>query len=367
MSPHLFIVHIATLLSLLIAGLVGASKCTHPTVRKEWRSLSRSDRVDWVSSIKCLANSPHNTGVVPTVNPPDIAAFNTSGSHYDDFVYAHMDLNHRIHLTGLFFPWHRWYLQALEDALRDQCGFRGTMPYWDWTKDAANFRESTLFNDSDPESGLGGFGDPSSHFTVVDGAFSASSSFQPSYPYPHRIRRNFAEFPNMRFLFPIPGFVWDETRPANASFTKAEINRMINGYVGDYTGFQAILEGPVAPHGSVHYMVGGDMAGICPSDAPADCISGPTFAPNDPLFFLHHTMIDRVWYKWQKRHKLNENAFEGGSVQRLENAALFSQYPTGDFPFLSMDSPIPTNGLTPTGNISDVMSTTGGLLCYKYD
>jgi tyrosinase len=47
-------------------------------------------------------------------------------------------------------------------------------------------------------------------------------------------------------------------------------------------------------------------------------------------------MIDRIWFKWQNKHKLNKYAFEGGSVQRFENITVFSQYPTGGPPYLTV-------------------------------
>lgn len=51
-----------------------------------------------------------------------------------DFVYLHIDLNTKFHFTGLFFPWHRWYVHTYEKALSERCGFRGMIPCWDWTK-----------------------------------------------------------------------------------------------------------------------------------------------------------------------------------------------------------------------------------------
>ena len=34
-----------------------------------------------------------------------------------------------------------------------------------------------------------------------------------------------------------------------------------------------------------------DMNGLCPNGTgPPDCISGPKWSPNDPLFFLHHAV-----------------------------------------------------------------------------
>lgn len=70
-----------------------------------------------------------------------------------DIVYLHMDLNtqvlsvfptpqsflidEQIHYTGLFFPWHRYYVQWFENMLVEKCGYKGTTPYWDWTQGAS--------------------------------------------------------------------------------------------------------------------------------------------------------------------------------------------------------------------------------------
>jgi tyrosinase len=51
--------------------------------------------------------------------------------------------------------------------------------------------------------------------------------------------------------------------------------------------FQSNLEGGV--HNGVHRAVGGDMAGSA--------------SPSDPLFFLHHANIDRIWALWQASHR----------------------------------------------------------------
>jgi tyrosinase len=53
-----------------------------------------------------------------------------------------------------------------------------------------------------------------------------------------------------------------------------------------FTPFQRHLE---ALHGTVHNAIGGDMGG------PA--------SPTDPVFFLHHANIDRLWSLWQTSAK----------------------------------------------------------------
>jgi hypothetical protein len=50
--------------------------------------------------------------------------------------------------------------------------------------------------------------------------------------------------------------------------------------------FQLALE--LGPHGSVHIAIGGDM--------------NSASSPTDPLFFLHHANVDRIWYEWQEDH-----------------------------------------------------------------
>lgn len=52
-----------------------------------------------------------------------------------------------------------------------------------------------------------------------------------------------------------------------------------------FTAFQRTLEGAV--HGSVHNAVGGNMA------------TGSS--PSDPLFWLHHANLDRLWAEWQAK------------------------------------------------------------------
>lgn len=95
-----------------------------------------------------------------------------------------------------------------------------------------------MFQDSDPVSGLGGWGDSSKDFEVQDGGFS---NFELSYPAYHTLRRNFT-------LQPLVGdvgspFISNPYADANASFTPAEVSKMVNGFVGDFEGMQAYMEG----------------------------------------------------------------------------------------------------------------------------
>jgi hypothetical protein len=64
--------------------------------------------------------------------------------------------------------------------------------------------------------------------------------------------------------------------------------RVVNAVLAEsgYVAFRSDLE---AIHGGAHNAVGGDMA--------------TARSPNDPLFWLHHANIDRLFAKWQEsRH-----------------------------------------------------------------
>ena len=65
--------------------------------------------------------------------------------------------------------------------------------------------------------------------------------------------------------------------------TKADIDTVNDKKTFD--AFQTALEGP---HGWVHNAVGGTMA--------------TSSSPADPLFWLHHSFVDKIWADWQKTH-----------------------------------------------------------------
>lgn len=55
--------------------------------------------------------------------------------------------------------------------------------------------------------------------------------------------------------------------------------------IADFSTFQFELEGL---HDRVHNAIGGNMSTAA--------------SPSDPLFFLHHANIDRLWAQWQAAH-----------------------------------------------------------------
>jgi len=366
------IVQLAAICLLGLISAVHAGSCQNPSVRREWSAISEAERVEWVDAVKCLTKLPHSDSLVAQVDPALslIPPINTSSSLYDDFVYVHMDQNIKIHFTGLFLPWHRSFLYSFESALKEKCGYKGAHPYWNWTVHADDFIKSPVFSSS-TTSGFGGNGNPDDDLQIAEGDGAFSTDFVRPYPVPHRIRRNITMQPWAANGSPFADQVVDpELNPlkfANTTFTPAAIQALIDGYEGDFEGFQAFFEFFQGAHAAIHSAIGADMFGTCPSNAPPTCVLGPKWSPNDPLFFMHHGMVDKIWYDWQLKHKANFWSYRGGSVQALEDYVDYDQNPNGVAPWLNFSSPVPSSGMFPEYSIYEMMDTTGDTLCYVYE
>ena len=111
--------------------------------RQEWRALQPWEQHEYIAAVLCLSAQP--------------SVFEQGSSRYDDFVYAHVfEGANTAHHSASFLPWHRFFIHAFETALRNECGFRGSLTYWDWTLDADDLADSPVW---DTITGFGGDGD----------------------------------------------------------------------------------------------------------------------------------------------------------------------------------------------------------------
>ena len=53
---------------------------------------------------------------------------NLNTSRYDDFTYAHIHMVVKTHGVAISMPWHRYFIWVWEQALRQECGYRGHLP-----------------------------------------------------------------------------------------------------------------------------------------------------------------------------------------------------------------------------------------------
>ena len=163
------------------------------------------------------------------------------------------------HHTDLFLPWHRAYLYFFELSLKDLVP-TVSLPWWDWTSFAAHQRG--LPASCTEQDGAGGESNPLAGGTIS--ALARSQGADAGLPAPERTVRS----PDDPGLLP----------------TRQHIGDLLD--LGDFLDFSQQLE---QVHDEVHVWVGGTVAEI-------------PYAAYDPIFWAHHSMIDRLWRLWQLRH-----------------------------------------------------------------
>ncbi|KAH8809364.1 putative tyrosinase [Xylogone sp. PMI_703] len=287
--------------------------CRNPVVRKEWRVLSYEERQEYYRAVKCLATRPSRLGL--------------NGTVYDDFAWVHTLSSEQTHNSSTFMPWHRAVLNLYEKILVEECSFTGHVPYWDWTLDWADLAHSSIWH---PVSGFGGDGAPNGTTTVgwgrcvVDGPFKDLRPiyFNGSY-HPHCISRGFHHKERKGYLF------GEQCRPEAMGFIMRQ-----EGFVN----FVFALESTV--HNMIHDGIAGDFTAFT--------------ASNDPLFFLHHGQLDRLWWQWQQMDP---------SRRLYDYSGL---YETGNTVKATLKDTLSLGGLANDVTVGDVMDTQGGFLCYRY-
>ncbi|OTB02039.1 hypothetical protein M426DRAFT_74842 [Hypoxylon sp. CI-4A] len=272
---------------------LGTQGCTNATitVRKSWDTLDVPTRADYLRAVNCLAAKPARTpkSIVPGVV-----------NRLDDFTAIHINQTNIIHQSGYLLPWHRLFLWEMETALRDECGYKGHLPYWDVPRFSEDQSKSRVFDGSMVSFGGNGAAVPHEpqkvilpglavNFTlpkpagtgggcVTDGPFKnftislgpiAKEVIDPANkfgfePNPRCLSRDFYDPASKGVLN------W-----ANATTIVASDNiKALRNNIEDLW------------HLNSHTFVGLEAA-------------DPFSTPNDPIFYLLHAQIDRLWAIWQ--------------------------------------------------------------------
>lgn len=249
-------------------------------LRKSVNSLTSSEKANLVTAIKALkANGKydqyvniHNSAIgqatlMPGENPSDPSFYRNVA-----------------HRGPAFSPWHREMLRRFElDLANEVPGV--TLPYWDWAADGSV---------GDPTSApmwgsdlMGGDGDPNNTYLVGGGPFR----YDPSDPSTWLVVTGDGE--------PGPGLRRTLGQQSHLP-AQSEIDQVLQITPYDSNPWRTIsdpsfrnqLEGWMGPniHNNVHVWVGGSML--------------PGTSPNDPVFFLHHCNVDRLWWQWQLQHPI---------------------------------------------------------------
>ncbi|KAI1124082.1 hypothetical protein F5Y10DRAFT_39443 [Nemania abortiva] len=291
--------------------------CPNPNIRFEWDDYSTSDKQAFVSAIKCLINKPAS------------GRFSPSKNRYEDFVRLHQSYAPNIHSrstsqqTHKFLLWHRYFVWAFEQVLRDECGFNRAMPWWDEKKWAGKFAQATIFTTQyfgtlpGATNGAG--------TCISNGAFSGlQSNLGPGQTInnPHCVQRAVNE---------------QTTAQTGVSSYNTCLART------SYPDFHSCVE--FTFHAQGHNGIGATMA---------DAIA----SPGDPVFFMHHLYVDYVFRKWQLGAVSRRTTISGCATN------------DGCSP-LTLDTMIYLGNICgskcPDLPVRDVLRTLQGHFCYRYN
>jgi tyrosinase len=189
----------------------------------------------------------------PGTNPPAGLTDNTYGNQCQ-------------HGSWYFLPWHRAYLFAFEQivaaTVKKATGDDWTLPYWNYLADGADAQK-------------------------IPRAFL--EDFLPDGKTPNPLKK----YPRRKNISALPapfgdGFSLKEMGEHDFQVGSDGSIGFGGGITGDFVqfaGWTGKVEGN--PHNTVHGMVGGFMGNAIT-------------AALDPLFWLHHCNIDRLWEAWMK-------------------------------------------------------------------
>lgn len=282
-------------------------------VRKSVRALSAAEKADFTAAV--LALKTEASASMPGLSTYDTfpvlhqrAMEHTTPWSDDDPTDPTPTRRNAAHRGPAFLPWHREFLRRFEAELQRASGNPQLgLPYWDWEIDPAfpDFigGDGTLTQLNPTEPILYGK-------VVDDGPFAAGAGWEVVDATGNSvqrlgIQRAFA-LAQVPVRDPATGLPVVDPATGELQFTVATLPAAqdvqdalaIAAYdaapwdeSGDLRTFRNVLEGwwrGPRLHNLVHVWVGGSM--------------GPGTSPNDPVFFLHHCNVDRIWFDWQTAH-----------------------------------------------------------------
>ncbi|KAL1651067.1 hypothetical protein SLS61_005584 [Didymella pomorum] len=338
------------------------STCTleKAAVRKEWSTLCDDEKKAYIDAVQCLAKLPAKT-------PTGIAA--GAKNRYDDLVATHINQTLSIHGTGNFLSWHRYFTWAYEHILQTECGYNGTQPYYNWPWWAADPHQAPNFDGSELSMSGDGKYVAGRNNTCIPSPAACGISLPPgngggcvkSGPFKDWSVNLGPVSPALPNITPNPSPSGLDYNPrclrrdislvASLGWTKdADVAALIRN-ADTFFNFSTTMQGDfgagyLGVHTAGHFTIGGDPG-------------GDLFAsPGDPMFFLHHAMIDRTWWTWQNLD-VEQRLYAIGATITLNNSPPSRNATLDDVINLGYVG-------VPEVTIGEASNTLGGPFCYIY-
>lgn len=226
-------------------------------------------------------------------------------------------------------------MHAHETLLRKECGYHGTQPYWDESPEAGQFKSSSILS---PTTGFGGDGSPAAgtvawtlgtiHHSagcITDGPFKDYRlHIGPGMDnHEHCISRNISNA---------------------ASYGASSDNVSYCMNMETFATAWPCIERN--PHHGGHRGVGGEMW-------------NPYSSPGDPLFYLHHAWLDKVWWDWQSRNL-------PARVRDITGRKRMGDHDSSEG-IVTLGDTLNMMGVVPNARVGEVMDLKGRRLCVEYE
>lgn len=244
--------------------------------------------------------------------PLRIAGRNQEISRYDFFVFWHvvamsmgLPPGNAAHGGPIFLPWHRMYMIRLEQMCQQILGKPDFgLPYWDWAADGELDDRDQWRTDLWTTDFLG-----EARGRVRTGRLAEMRVRIHQHPITG-VLQSLDPRPIERFA----GMDEDATNLPTKAQERIALDQTeydVPDWNFDVQSHRNILEGWIAApqlHNRVHVWVGGDMA--------------PGTSPNDPVFFLNHVNVDRLWERWMGENGRNyaPRANRGPAGHRIDSS-----------------------------------------------
>jgi tyrosinase len=180
--------------------------------------------------------------------------------------------------AGWFFPpWHRGYLLAIENILRGiikdiGCTYEWGLPYWNYLGPGDEYKIPPAFTQA----------------TLPDGT-----------PNPLLVTARYGPQGDGNIYIPIPPV--SQACQQNTNY----LGDAPAYYGGGTTGFDHFDSHTGSLENNPHNLVHNYIGSLSPQASIWGLMTDPGLAALDPVFYLHHSNIDRMWASWNNAGNLN--------------------------------------------------------------
>ena len=182
--------------------------------------------------------------------------------------------------SHVIFSWFIWNFEKLLQETTGRCIY---IPYWDWERDAEWEAQSDVMHPAT----FGAWGATTGNGCPVNGITNYHAPFQMSPGVNNGPRgcvtRDFLQGFSFTGEAQILAMIANYNQFADTTGAGLFNNQANPVQVGTTNSFRMEFEN--GPHMLVHGIIAGHM--------------GTNWSPSDPLFYLHHSNVDRIWTMWQ--------------------------------------------------------------------